>query len=245
MSAGMYYAQARYYAPGLGRFVAEDTIKGFVEFPQTLNANSYCWNRPMILVDLDGRLPQWASDARNWISDTWDGAMLIVEDIGSAIVHSVSANYSIGAGIGVEFNVINLVELDFLLAVNRQTTVDAMGTSYNWGFDLAGGITMVDYVGIYGHRRYIDLWQSSPQYNRDHPNYSPNAGMIIADSVTLVTPIETEFSYLATGSEASWQSDDFVVTIGQSIYFGFGGGFNFSFNFSEFGRRLRGGCIIE
>ena len=53
-TAGTYYAQAREYRAELGRFAAADTIKGFAMVPYTLNEYGYCWNNPMILVDLDG-----------------------------------------------------------------------------------------------------------------------------------------------------------------------------------------------
>ncbi|MCL2866120.1 MAG: RHS repeat-associated core domain-containing protein, partial [Lachnospiraceae bacterium] len=55
--AGTYFAQARQYDSKVGRFVSEDIVKGFGEVPQTLNPYAYCWNQPLGLVDLDGRLP--------------------------------------------------------------------------------------------------------------------------------------------------------------------------------------------
>ena len=64
-TAGTYYAQAREYRAELGRFAAVDTIKGFAMVPYTLNEYGYCWNNPMILVDLDGEWPQWIIDAFN------------------------------------------------------------------------------------------------------------------------------------------------------------------------------------
>ena len=54
---GTYYAQAREYRAGLGRFAAVDSIKGFTVAPYTLNEYGYCWNNPMVLVDWDGRFP--------------------------------------------------------------------------------------------------------------------------------------------------------------------------------------------
>ena len=51
------YAQARQYDPVIGRFVAEDLVKGFIEAPFTLNAYTYVWNDPLNLVDLDGLMP--------------------------------------------------------------------------------------------------------------------------------------------------------------------------------------------
>lgn len=51
------FAQARHYDSKTGRFVSEDLIKGFIHAPDTLNQYTYCWNRPLNLVDLDGQCP--------------------------------------------------------------------------------------------------------------------------------------------------------------------------------------------
>ena len=45
---GMYYAQARYYEPKVGRFMAEDPIK------DRLNWYGYCDNNPVIFIDPSG-----------------------------------------------------------------------------------------------------------------------------------------------------------------------------------------------
>ena len=46
--SGLYYAQARYYAPELGRFSAEDIIHS------GLNWYLYCYGNPLAFVDLNG-----------------------------------------------------------------------------------------------------------------------------------------------------------------------------------------------
>lgn len=58
-AGGLYFAQARRYDAGAGRFVSEDKIRGRITSPYTLNPYNYCWNRPLDLVDLDGRQPEW------------------------------------------------------------------------------------------------------------------------------------------------------------------------------------------
>jgi RHS repeat-associated protein len=58
--SGLQYAQARYYAPTLGRFAAEDVIKGHIVAPVSLNAYTYCWNQPISYYDLDGLCRQCA-----------------------------------------------------------------------------------------------------------------------------------------------------------------------------------------
>ena len=57
VAGGLYFAQARRYDASTGRFVSEDKVKGFADAPFTLNPYSYCWNKPMELVDLNGLYP--------------------------------------------------------------------------------------------------------------------------------------------------------------------------------------------
>ena len=61
-----YFAQAREYRAGEGRFDGEDLIKGIIEMPFTLNSYGYCWGNPMLLVDLDGKKAQ---DEKKLLSD--------------------------------------------------------------------------------------------------------------------------------------------------------------------------------
>ncbi|MEG2823061.1 MAG: polymorphic toxin type 44 domain-containing protein [Lachnospiraceae bacterium] len=56
--AGTYFAQAREYQSGVGRFAGEDIIKGMIAVPQTMNSYGYCWGRPMTLIDLNGEKPE-------------------------------------------------------------------------------------------------------------------------------------------------------------------------------------------
>ena len=56
-AGGLYFAQARRYDAGAGRFISEDLIKGHIAVPYTMNHYSYCFNRPMDMVDLNGMWP--------------------------------------------------------------------------------------------------------------------------------------------------------------------------------------------
>ncbi|WP_368656643.1 RHS repeat-associated core domain-containing protein [Brevibacillus dissolubilis] len=49
-----YYLRARYYDPSLGRFITEDTVKGQVDNPHSLNLYTYGWNNPLKFNDPDG-----------------------------------------------------------------------------------------------------------------------------------------------------------------------------------------------
>lgn len=56
-AGGLYFALARRYDAGAGRFVSEDSVRGSVTAPFTLNRYTYCWNQPTDYIDLNGRSP--------------------------------------------------------------------------------------------------------------------------------------------------------------------------------------------
>ncbi|MEC0147840.1 DUF6531 domain-containing protein [Paenibacillus alginolyticus] len=65
-NSGLSYASARYYKPELGRFVSEDTYKGDMWNPQTLNLYTYVANNPLRYIDPSGHdfsLRELESDA--------------------------------------------------------------------------------------------------------------------------------------------------------------------------------------
>ena len=55
--ADTYFAQAREYVAGVGRFAGEDWIKGEISYPTSLNQYGYCLGNPEKFVDLDGKTP--------------------------------------------------------------------------------------------------------------------------------------------------------------------------------------------
>ncbi len=54
---GFYFYQARYYDPGLGRFVSADPLVGAIADPQPLNRYSYALNNPLRYTDPTGHFP--------------------------------------------------------------------------------------------------------------------------------------------------------------------------------------------
>ncbi|MED1919519.1 polymorphic toxin-type HINT domain-containing protein, partial [Bacillus thuringiensis] len=52
--SGFYYLRARYYDPKIGRFISEDTYKGQVDNPLTLNRYTYTGNNPLRYIDPSG-----------------------------------------------------------------------------------------------------------------------------------------------------------------------------------------------
>ncbi|WP_395795235.1 RHS repeat-associated core domain-containing protein [Aquimonas sp.] len=57
-----FYAQQRYYRPGLGRFNRIDPWEGNELSPITLNKYLYANGNPLLYVDPDGRASRWASE---------------------------------------------------------------------------------------------------------------------------------------------------------------------------------------
>ena len=64
--AGTYYAQAREYDAGSGRFTSEDVVKGNLCFPIGLNPYLYCQNQPIDYIDLNGLSRE---DAREYMEE--------------------------------------------------------------------------------------------------------------------------------------------------------------------------------
>jgi RHS repeat-associated protein len=54
-STGLYYYNARYYDPEIGRFISSDTVVQSFANPQTLNRYSYCVNNPLKYTDPTGQ----------------------------------------------------------------------------------------------------------------------------------------------------------------------------------------------
>lgn len=67
--SGLYYYNARYYDPGLGRFVSSDPTVQHPNDPQDLNRYAYCRNNPVNLIDPSGY--GWLSDFFDAFVDTW------------------------------------------------------------------------------------------------------------------------------------------------------------------------------
>jgi RHS repeat-associated protein len=70
MDIGLYYYNARYYAPYLNRFISADTIVPNREDPQSFNRYVYTRNNPLKYVDADGHCWGAASFVRSWNIDT-------------------------------------------------------------------------------------------------------------------------------------------------------------------------------
>ena len=52
----LYFMEARYYGPGVGRFISEDPYGGSPQDPASLHRYLYCGNGPVSASDPEGRL---------------------------------------------------------------------------------------------------------------------------------------------------------------------------------------------
>ncbi len=82
--SGTYFAQAREYRSEIGRFTAEDIIRGRGSVPKTLNRYGYCWDNPMGYMDLNGKDPITPQEAQNmawdFLEDKFDKAVDEIEN---------------------------------------------------------------------------------------------------------------------------------------------------------------------
>ena len=69
ITTGLQYLRARYYDPGTGRFVQEDTVLGSLTRPLTQNLYAYCGNNPLNYIDPSGH--DWWSDLGDGLSNAW------------------------------------------------------------------------------------------------------------------------------------------------------------------------------
>ena len=95
--SGLYFAQAREYAPVYGRFISADPVGGVMELPLTANAYGYCWNNPAALVDLNGMFPSWGE-----VKDFCRKHILGVETVVSATTGEVDGGAGFYVGETVE-----------------------------------------------------------------------------------------------------------------------------------------------
>ena len=110
-STGLYYYGARYYDPGLGRFIQADTLVVHPNDPQDLNRYAYCRNNPLNLVDPSGH--GWFKKFLGKIIGAIAGAVTFVASgcnfalamaaysFVSGTIDTYRAGYSVGQSIGI------------------------------------------------------------------------------------------------------------------------------------------------
>jgi RHS repeat-associated protein len=70
-STGLYYYNARYYDPSIGRFISPDSLVSEPFNPQDLNRYSYCSNNPLVSTDPSGHDMVVNTGGVNDAGETW------------------------------------------------------------------------------------------------------------------------------------------------------------------------------
>ncbi len=85
---GLYFYNARYYDPLLGRFISPDSIVPMLSNAQDWNRYAYALNNPLAWIDPSGHGPlDWIVDRAKDIGDTFSDAGHLVWDAGAAVIH--------------------------------------------------------------------------------------------------------------------------------------------------------------
>ena len=98
-STGLYYYNARYYDPGIGKFISPDSIIPNYFNPQFLNRYSYCLNNPLKYTDSTGHFLDWIFDAASIVFDigqlianpSWENGGYLAADVVLGVVPFVPA----------------------------------------------------------------------------------------------------------------------------------------------------------
>ena len=99
---GLYYYRARYYHPGLQRFIGEDPFPGFQLMPESLNRYPYALNNPQSLVDPDGEFPGLPGLIGGAIGGAIGGGILGAYDGGvTGAIEGAVIGSLVGAAVGL------------------------------------------------------------------------------------------------------------------------------------------------
>jgi RHS repeat-associated protein len=108
---GLYYYNARYYDPELGRFIQADTKIPDLSNPQSYNRYSYCLNNPLRYTDPDGH-GFWSTVGSFFNAETYksSGQLMVMHD--SFGWRCVEIPVAVGGmAIATADNVLNVVSL--------------------------------------------------------------------------------------------------------------------------------------
>jgi len=129
---GLYYFNARYYDPKVGRFISPDPVNQDLYDPQNLNSYSYCRNNPLNLVDPTGESWQesWDYSWNYWNSLTnWNNFI------------STSSLSLSGFGQGIYSSIINTPSALWNSITDPVGTIKGIpeGIGQSWNAIMSGG----------------------------------------------------------------------------------------------------------
>jgi RHS repeat-associated protein len=169
-STGLYYYNARYYDPVIGRFISPDTIVPNPANPQSLNRYSYCLNNPLRYSDPTGHDGVDPNDPTAsyyyWLyqqmgEQAWDTA--------NQMMYGATSFYPNDSGNGSSFAIVAGVFGSFW-AVGSGGTIIEFGLSVT---SLVGAGTVIGVITIAGGAVALSLW--GVEYNAEHFDVVENA----------------------------------------------------------------------
>ena len=101
----LYFAQARYFDANVGRFTAEDQVKGIIYIPDSQNRYIYCYNCVLDYVDINGKYPiKFPTDPvlAKELSDRLHGGSTAHRDIENDLILKYGDEYNIQTNVFIE-----------------------------------------------------------------------------------------------------------------------------------------------
>jgi len=124
---GLYFYNARYYDPEIGRFISPDTVIPDPFNPQALNRYSYVYNNPLSYTDPSGHLPKWMQKVVDRVKTNGLNALQATLDFAG-----------LAPGVGEPADVIN------------GYIYTARGDAVNAGISFSGAVPFVGWAAIIG-----------------------------------------------------------------------------------------------
>ena len=136
---GLYYLNARYYDPSIGRFISPDVLTILDETRgqiNGLNLYMYCNNNPVMFVDPSGCLPRWLRDILDIAAYVVAGIIGLVAGIGIAVL---TGNFMLGlvtaiAVFGVVNNIINAIYYNYISDGVSDLSEESYSNGYRSGY---------------------------------------------------------------------------------------------------------------
>lgn len=173
---GLVYVRNRFYSPGLGRFLTLDPAGVWFDAGSLGNAYNYSRNRPLTLVDRDGKFP-WASGLIGAVAGIlWEVGSAIVQDRDTSfgeIAAAAGTGFVAGATFGLVSPAVGAVSNPIVGAAvgGAAATVAAAGVNGRvpTGVELAIGIV----TGPIGNRVRVKVEVRTSPLRAGHPELRP------------------------------------------------------------------------
>ncbi len=223
----LYYYGARYYSPGLGRFISADTVVQEPGNPQTLNRYAYALNNPVNRIDPTGNvsipgvlqnLVKLAFDAVKSIIMLKQTAEEVGNNIAQAVMHPQETAVALKAGIKEQLSteegqdqliasgIFFLGTKKFSEFIPRETKSSLSGSAHNSANyeKLKAQLTSQEIAGGHAFKKHIIQEGEFPGIKTKQQ---------FADHIEGVITHSTEVRQLSNGRTAYWDGSTGTVVV--------------------------------